>query len=150
MRLEGHVAGTERAGEAQELADVFTSWPKPFPDRAAAHAFLGDAPAARAWLEDLVETSDGLLPRFDADVMGRTIAAVHEPRRRRWERLRTPTTVVFAEHGMFTEEAKDALVRARPSTRRFDLPGAGHDAHLDALDAWIALLAPVLGDEAAV
>ncbi|WP_407318343.1 hypothetical protein UQW22_16990 [Isoptericola halotolerans] len=68
------------------------------------------------------------------------IESVHVPRWGRWEALRTPTLAVFADHGMFTVEAKDELVCRRPTTRRADLAGAGHDAHLDAFDDWIAVL----------
>lgn len=50
---------------------------------------------------------EGLVPRLDDDVMECTIAAVHQPRWAEWETLQVPTLAVFAEHGMFTPEAKD-------------------------------------------
>ena len=76
--------------------------------------------------------------------MRRTIEAVHEPRWTEWESLTVPTLAVFAEHGMFSEEERAELIRRHPGTRRVDLPGASHDAHLDAFDAWTAVLAGYL------
>ncbi|GAA1158112.1 hypothetical protein GCM10009630_65350 [Kribbella jejuensis] len=47
---------------------------------------------------------------------------------------------MFADDGMFTAAQKDELIRRRPATRRVDLAGASHDAHLDAFDQWICVL----------
>lgn len=144
VMLEGHVAGDADPASAVGLGEYFASWPVPFADDGDARAFLGDAPIGRAWADDLERTADGLRPRFDADVMRAVIAAVHEPRWPEWERLTVPTLAVFAEHGMFDAEQRDELVRRRPGTRRVDLPGASHDAHLDAFDDWIAVLSRFL------
>jgi pimeloyl-ACP methyl ester carboxylesterase len=73
------------------------------------------------------------------------VEAVHGPRWHEWENLTTPTLAVFADGGRFTAAAKDELVRRRPGTRRADLADAGHDAHLDAFDAWIGVLRDDLG-----
>jgi pimeloyl-ACP methyl ester carboxylesterase len=73
---------------------------------------------------------------------------VHAPRWAEWENLTTPTLAVFAEHGMFTAAEKDELVRRRPGTRRADLPGASHDAHLDGFVAWSEILRDYLHDDA--
>ena len=143
VMLEGH-AGGGPAGAAAEVGGFFASWPLPFPDAGAAHAFLGESPLARAWGDDLEPCPGGLRPRFDADVMRRTIEAVHEPRWTEWESLTVPTLAVFAEHGKFSEEERAELIRRHPGTRRVDLPGASHDAHLDAFDAWTAVLAGYL------
>lgn len=140
VMLEGHVAGSDRPDDSAELGAYFRSWPASFPSVADAREFLGDSALTDAWIADLEETSDGLRPRFDADVMERTIREVHEPRWTEWESLSVPTVAMFAEHGMFTAEQKDELVRRRPQTTRVDIAGATHDAHLDAFDAWIAAL----------
>ncbi|MEU4385736.1 alpha/beta hydrolase [Promicromonospora sp. NPDC023805] len=146
--LEGHVAGDDRPEEARKLGDYFASWPTPFADVDTARAFLGTSPLADAWIDDLRATARGLYPRFDPDVMRTAIAAVHAPRWTEWENLATPTLVVFAEHGMFTDEEKDELVRRRPGTRRADIPGASHDAHLDGFDAWSEILRGYLDGDA--
>lgn len=145
VMLEGHVAGSDRAEDARELGDYFASWPTPFADVDDARAFLGDSPLSEAWIDGLELTGTGLRPRFDPDVVERTIAAVHEPRWAEWEDLAVPTLAVFAEHGMFTSEQQDDLIRRRPGTRRADIPCGSHDAHLDAFDSWVRILRDHLG-----
>lgn len=153
VMLEGHVAGSDRPEDAKELGNHFASWPTSFADINEAREFLGESALAAAWINDLEPGPYGLCPRFDADIMQRAIEAVHEPRWAEWEHLAVPTLAVFAEHGMFTAEQKDELIRRRPATARVDLPGASHDAHLDAFDTWIEVLRsylsrPVSGREA--
>lgn len=140
VMLEGHVAGSDDLDEAAGLGRYFASWPAPFPDEQSARDFLGSDAIVDAWVADLQPTAEGLVPRFDADVMERTITAVHEPRWTEWEALQVPTLTVFAEHGMFTSEAKDELIRRRPATERVDLDGGSHDAHLDAFPQWVEVL----------
>lgn len=140
VMLEGHVAGAADPDAAADLGRFFASWPSPFEDEDAARRHLGDEPIVEAWIHDLEVTPAGLCPRFDADVMERTIAAVHEPRWAEWEGLDIPTLAVFAKGGMFTAEDKDELIRRRPATKRADLGVGSHDAHLDAFDEWIAVV----------
>ncbi|WP_427896399.1 alpha/beta fold hydrolase [Kribbella sp. GL6] len=140
VMLEGIAAGDDRPEEARKIGQYFASWPVPFADEAAARAFLGDGPLAVAWCNDLERVTDGLRPRFDADVMEATVAAVQEDRWAEWERLEPPTLAVFAEHGMFTVEQQDELIRRRPQTARAVIAGGSHDAHLDAFDGWIDVL----------
>ncbi|MCI2957666.1 alpha/beta hydrolase [Agromyces atrinae] len=141
--LEGG-AGGENGDESAALGDYFRSWPLPFADVAAARAFLGEGVLQEAWIAGLESAPDGLRPRFDADVMEATASAVAEPRWAEWEGVTTPTLVVFGEHGMFSEEQRAAFVDRGRSVIRLDLPGASHDAHLDAHDAWIAALRSAL------
>ncbi|MGZ0152784.1 alpha/beta fold hydrolase [Kribbella sp. WER1] len=140
VMLEGNAAGDDRPEEARKIGEYFASWPVPFEDEAAARAYLGDGPLAVAWCNDLERTEDGLRPRFDADVMEATIAAVQEDRWAEWERLEPQTLAVFGEHGMFTQEQQDELIRRRPQTARAVIAGGSHDAHLDAFDGWIEVL----------
>lgn len=140
VMLEGHVAGDEDPEGAKVLGKYLASWPTPFADQDAARAFLGDDAIVEAWVADLEATPEGFVPRFDADIMERTIEAVHVPRWREWEALEVPTLAVFAEHGMFSAEDRDELIRRRPGSERVDLVGGSHDAHLDAFDEWIEAL----------
>ena len=117
----------------------------PFKDEAAARAFLGSDAIVDAWIADFEKTLDGLRPRFDPDIMQRTIAAVHEPRWHEWERLQPPTLAIFAKNGLFDDAAKDELIRRRPQTTRVDLTAGSHDAHLDAFDEWVRVLSAYLG-----
>ena len=140
VMLEGHVSGNDDSHEAAGLGRYFASWPVPFEDEAAARGFLGDDAIVDAWVADLEQTDDGFVPRFDAEVMQRTIEAVHEQRWDEWEALQVPTLAVFAKHGMFSDADKDELIRRRPETNRVDLDSGSHDAHLDAFDEWIHVL----------
>jgi pimeloyl-ACP methyl ester carboxylesterase len=135
--LEGNEGGGSVA-DADALGAFFRSWEVPFANRDAALAALGSGPLARAWVEDLELTPDGLHPRFDADVMAAVLRAVTVPRWREWESVSAPTLVVYADGGMFSEERKAAFVARGRNVTRVDLADASHDAHLDAFDAWIA------------
>lgn len=149
VMLEGHAGAGEGPEVAAAVGAYFASWPAPFADETSAREFLGESPLSTAWIADLERSADGLRPRFDADVMRRTLEAVHQPRWTEWERLSVPTLAVFAEHGMFTSEQQDELLARRPATRRADVPGASHDAHLDGFDAWIAIVREFLSDRLA-
>lgn len=138
--LEGHAAGGEPASAAAELGAFFSTWPAPFADTAAARAFLGESRLADAWIADLETTAEGVRPRFDPDIMERTIRAVHVPRWDEWQGLEVPVLAVFAEHGMFSSEQRDELRRRRPQTECAVLRGGTHDAHLDAFEEWVAAL----------
>lgn len=142
--LEGNEGGSDPR-EPQRIGDFFRSWPVPFEDRAAARAVLGDRPLQRAWVEDLEQRSDGLHPRFDPDIMVAAVTATVTPRREAWQQVTAPTLVVYADEGMFTEPEKARFVAAGHDVTRVDLPGASHDAHLDATDAWAAALREFLG-----
>ena len=140
VMLEGHAAGSDNPGEADAVGDFFASWPSAFADESEARRFLPNSALSEAWIDDLEPSAGGLRARFDPEVMRRTLAAVHEPRWHEWEKLAVPTLVVFAEHGMFGLAQRDELIRRRPETRKAFIPGAGHDAHLEAFDLWVATL----------
>lgn len=133
-------AGGGGADDRAAMGDYFRSWPVPFPSRAAAQAFLGDAPLALAWAADLEERDGGFWPRFDADVMVAAISAVAVPRWGEWESVAVPTLVAYGEAGMFDEAGKAGFVRRGRNATRVDLPGASHDAHLDCFGPWMAAL----------
>ncbi|WP_246084775.1 alpha/beta fold hydrolase [Pseudarthrobacter phenanthrenivorans] len=133
------------ADEAKAVGDYFRSWEVPYASMKTAQAALGDSPLSRAWVADLEERQDGFYPRFDPDVMTRTLSAVMSPRWDEWESINTPTLVVYAEQGMFTDEQKDQFISRGRNVSRVDLAGATHDAHLDAFDQWIDALKGFLG-----
>ena len=135
--------GNEGSGSAEEhaaLGDYFRAWEVPFSSRDNARDLLGDGPLAQAWAADLEERDDGFYPRFDADVMVRTISDVAVPRWRDWESVTTPTLAIYADGGMFTEAQKAEFVGRGRHVTRADLTGASHDAHLDAFEQWITVL----------
>lgn len=146
VMLEGD-AGGGSADDRAAIGSFFRSWPIPFAGRVEAREFLGDGALARAWATDLEERSDGLHPRFDADVMVRTLEGMSAPNRREWESVSVPTLVIYADGGMFTEEQKADFVARGRRVARVDLVGASHDAHLDAFDEWVAVLGSFLEAE---
>lgn len=138
--LEGHAAGIPNLSESEALGEFFASWPTPFEDPDAARAFLGRGALVDALIADLESTPSGLMPRFDADVMQRTLEAVHKPRWREWEELTVPTLAVFGARGMFSADQQEELLRRRPDTEWIVLRGGSLDAHLDAFDQWVDVL----------
>lgn len=140
VMLEGHVAGSDDPDEAVALGRYFASWPVPFVDESTARVHLGGDAIVDAWIADLEMTQDGSAPRFDADIMERTITAVHESRWEEWENLEVPTLAIFARQGMFSTEEKDELICRRPATQRVDLADGSHDAHFDDFIEWVAAL----------
>lgn len=124
----------------EAMGEFFRSWPVPFANHAAAREFLGDGALEKAWAEDLEELNGGLWPRFDPDVMVSAIKEVSVPRWEEWESIEAPTLVVYGEYGMFTSDEKSEFVLRGHNTQHYDLPGASHDAHLDAFDDWVSVL----------
>lgn len=138
-------AGSGTPEEHAALGAWLAGWEVPFASRAQAAQALGGGALARAWASDLEETPDGFRPRFDADVMVDVIREVAVPRWYEWASVTAPTLVVYADGGMFTESQQRAFVARNATARRADLVGASHDAHLDAHDAWVGVLAAFLG-----
>ncbi|MFT4260013.1 alpha/beta fold hydrolase [Microbacterium sp.] len=140
VMLEGHAGGSESKADAEGLGAFFRSWPTPFADEQAARAFLGESVLTDAWIVDMERADGGFVPRFDADFMQHTLAAVHEPRWSEWRSLEASILAVFAESGMFSEQQKAELLATNPRAQRVDIAGASHDAHLDAFEQWISVL----------
>ncbi|MGN6125873.1 MAG: alpha/beta fold hydrolase [Humibacter sp.] len=144
--LEGNEGGGS-FDEHDKLGEYFRSWKVPYLDRQAAREDLGDGALAAAWIDDLQQRHDGLHPRFDPDVMVATISAVAVPRWAEWESVTTPTLLVYADEGMFTEDQKARFASRSGAVTRVDLTDASHDAHLDAFEQWIAALTRFLDDD---
>lgn len=123
---------------AEQIADYFESWPLPFPSAEAAVTFFdGESLRARAWARNLVAAPDGLRPAFDAEVL---VAAIGEALARdhwdAWRALRVPTLLVRGKEGELSAAEATAMVDAVPAAQLVSIPGAGHDVHLDAPDAF--------------
>ncbi len=144
--LEVSAGGAGDDAASRAMRDYFESWPLPFPDLGAATVFLGDGPLATAWVAGLEFRDGGWWPRFDADVMEAMLRDVDgRALWDDWESVDVPTLLLFAEHGMFSAGLAEELTSRAGNARRVDIPGASHDAHLNAFPAWIKTLRDVVG-----
>ena len=144
--IEGDVGGGGDEALAA-LRDGLASWPVPFPDcdHALAH-FGGDTELGRAWADGLEPRDDGLWPRWDLDVMLRTMAPIfaHESWTE-WTGLSQPTLLVLGQDGWIDPPKVERMLAARPATRRVTIADAAHDVHLQQPQAWYQALDDFLG-----
>ena len=144
VMIEGDVGG---GGGLASLRDALTSWPLPFSDYEKAMAFFGgDSEAGRGWADGLESRPDGLWPRWDLEVMVRTMAPVLEREYwAEWESLPHPTLLVLGEAGEIDSGRVERMVATRPTTRLVTFARAGHDVHLQQSQAWLRALDDFLG-----
>src|SRR3954469_11715415 len=100
VMIEGDIGG----GDGEELAALrhaLSSWPVPFPSYDNAVQFFGgDNELGHAWADGFVQRADGLWPRWDLEVMIRTMAPVFEREYwPEWESLPHPTLLVLGQTG---------------------------------------------------
>lgn len=140
--------GDERAVEAnvQDLTDAVGRWPVPFASRDAAIDFFGGPSAsAEAWADGLERRDGGWWPRFDAGVMAHTLReATRSSYWAQWELIACPALVVRAGRGQLSLDDAHAMAARGQRVRVVDLPDAGHDLHLDSVDAWCGALSGFL------
>jgi pimeloyl-ACP methyl ester carboxylesterase len=117
-------------------------WPVPFPTREAAVSFFGGPSLyASAWADGLETRADGLWPRFEPEILTRTLReGVEEDHWADWERIRCPTLVVGAGAGFFEPSDLQAMADRVPDGRFAEVPGAKHDLHLDRPVRWREVL----------
>lgn len=132
-------------GDARTLAEVdgwLGSWPVPFASRRQAMEFFGGSPeSAAAWADGLELRDGGLWPRFEVDVMVRTLSeSMERSYWSAWQDIQCPTLVIRAVNGDLPAATAAAMVKRLPLARQVELAGAGHDLHLDRPAEWRALL----------
>lgn len=125
---------------AHDIAEALGSWPVPFGSYKAAVEFFrarfGDG-AALAWADGLQDTIEGWLPRFEIEVMSRTVAAMHQHSSwPAWDALTCPVLVVRAGRGVIDPRVVDEMASRLPAARIIELPDARHDLHLDRPQEW--------------
>jgi pimeloyl-ACP methyl ester carboxylesterase len=123
---------------AERLRRWLEGWPTPFPSREAAVSFFGGASLyGSAWTGGLEHREGGWWPRFEVEVMVRTL---REGTRRdyweAWEYIQCPTLVVGAGQGFLPAGTLLAMAERLPSARFVEIPGATHDLHLDRPGQW--------------
>ncbi|MFF3605366.1 alpha/beta fold hydrolase [Streptomyces sp. NPDC002463] len=113
------------------------AWPVPFPSREAAVEYLGNGKRAvgEGWADGLEERDGGFWPRFEVDVMVRSL---DENGRRafwdEWAAVRCPALAVLgegAQGGIIGGDEYAEMVRIRAGLHGMSVPGAGHDVHLE-------------------
>jgi pimeloyl-ACP methyl ester carboxylesterase len=140
--------GDERAVEANvaDLARSLARRPVPFASRQAAVDFFGGpSPSAEAWADGLEHRDGGWWPRFDAEVLARTLReATRQSYWAQWERIACPALVVRAGRGQLSAADARAMAERGQRVQLVDMPDAGHDLHLDAPDEWRAVVSSFL------
>jgi pimeloyl-ACP methyl ester carboxylesterase len=124
------------------LEQSLRRWPVPFASRAAAVAFFGGPSlSAEAWADGLEHRDGGWWPRFDVDVMVRTLReAAIRSHWEDWERISCPSLVVRAGDGPIAPDDAQAMAARGQHARLVELVGAKHDLHLDRPAEWRRVL----------
>ena len=133
------------SGDGDAWVDVersLRSWPVPFATREQAVAYFhGRGFPAEAWADGLEEREDGWWPRFDTDVLVRTLReADSRAYWDEWEAIRCPILVVRGENGTLPQEHARLVTDRARDARLVEIAGAGHDLHLDHPDEWASAL----------
>lgn len=138
---EASPTGGDRAAVRETVRDVgawLTAWPLPFRDTAAAIEYFGGPTLkAQAWAAGLEERDSGLWPAFNVEVMKRTLEhAVSTPYWEDWGRIRCPTLIVSGGEGTLDLDIAREMRRRLPHAALVEIPGAGHDLHLERPEQW--------------
>ena len=139
--IEGDVGG---GGDEQlaALREALASWPLPIPNyESAMNFFGGDNERGRAWADGYDQRADGLWPRWQMEVMMRTMAPIFEREHwPEWESLPHPTLLVIGQSGSIDPNRIDRMLAVRPAARRVSIAHAGHDLHLEQPTMWLDAL----------
>ncbi len=122
-----------------EVDEWLATWPSPFPDLATAAGFLGDGLVGQAWAGGLRRGEGGWVAAFDRDVMVATLATLTTPRWEDFAQVTCPVLVVRGGAGDMSAAEYDRM-REHPMVTAVEIPGAGHDVHLDSPERWRAIL----------
>ncbi|HWI21518.1 MAG TPA: alpha/beta hydrolase [Baekduia sp.] len=145
MADAGPRGGGEAASRDQavaKLGDSLRRWPVPFASvDDAVEFFGGPGLAAEAWAGGLELRDDGWWPRFDVDVMIRTLQeAIGRSYWDAWERVVWPSLVVRSGEEYLPADDAALMVASGRDARLVELPEATHDLHLDRPGEWRAAL----------
>ena len=129
-------------GAVAETISGLAGWPAPFESRTAAEIHFG-GPSLRAtrWVDGLETRSDGLHPCFSVDVLKRMLfEASSRSLWTEWDELTMPTLVVTGENGEMSKNEVARMAESSVAPEIVVVPGAGHDVHLDQVEAWNQVL----------
>ena len=125
-----------------EVDEYLRRWPVPFASLLEAARYFGGSPgSAAAWANGLERRDGGWWPRFDFDVMTRTLSeALARDYWSEWQRIQCPVLIVRAGNGDVPLATAEEMTERLERSRLIEIPGAGHDIHLDRPDEWRAVL----------
>ncbi len=148
-RLEVTPAVDPNNRDYHNISALLNSWPVPFQTREAARDFFGGATlAANSWAESLEAREDGLWPRFDIDIMLKTIEEFNRvdwwPI---WRQVKQPTLILGGEQSTSVHR-NDFLqmMASAPQASYVSVQGAGHDVHLEQPAQWRTILSEFLNE----
>jgi pimeloyl-ACP methyl ester carboxylesterase len=99
----------------------------------------------RTWAAGLECRDGGWWPRFDVDVMMRTLLeADSRSYWEEWERVSCPALVVRGVDGTLSRGDAEAMVARGRDVRLVEVAHAGHDVHLDRPEEWRQVLSTFL------
>jgi pimeloyl-ACP methyl ester carboxylesterase len=131
----GPAQGTE--GTVAEVEQALARWPTPFASREAAVEFFGGPSlAAEMWADGLEQRDGGWWPRFDVELMARTLSEASGSCWEQWEAIRCPTLVVRAGSGDMAAAEVEAMAARLRQARVVEIANAAHDLHLDRPAEW--------------
>ncbi|MFC4784096.1 alpha/beta fold hydrolase [Nocardioides sp. MAHUQ-72] len=139
--VEGGLGGDSTAA-TDGIGEWLASWPVPFEDREEfLDFFRSSRMVAETWADGLEQRPDGLWPQWDAEVLTRAVAHLHEREHlEEWSQVHAPTLLVRGEHGSLPDRQVESMCALRPDTEVITVAGAGHDVHLEAPEAWLRAL----------
>ena len=149
--VDGSPAGGSEGADvaARDIRQALRQWPVPFASRTAAEQFFqerfGGRLAAVAWADGLEQRDGGWWPRFDIEVMVRTLhAAVVTPSWEEWEQVSCPTLLVRSGDDYVEPDVAGEMLERQPRARLVEMMDAAHDVHLDRPDGWQETLSTFL------
>ncbi|HWH96588.1 MAG TPA: alpha/beta hydrolase [Baekduia sp.] len=137
---------SSHAANVAELGNSLRRWPVPFASRQAAVEFFGGPSLnAEAWAGGLARRDGGWWPRFDVDVMMRTLQeADSRSSWEQWERIGCPALVVRGGDGSLPLADAEAMVARARDAKLVEIADAQHDLHLDRPGEWREALSEFL------
>ncbi len=125
-------------GTLEEVMDDLNAWPVPFETHEAAVSFFGEpSRRAEAWANGLEHREGSWWPGFDPEVMARTLReALSRAYWAEWEGVSCPALVVRGTEGELPRPEAQSMVERLSGAELVEIPGAGHDLHLDRPAEW--------------
>jgi pimeloyl-ACP methyl ester carboxylesterase len=124
--------------QVDAIAKSLARWPVPFASKEAAVEFWGGPSVkSEAWVSGLEARGEELWPRFDLEIMTRTLReAISSPSWHEWDSLNMETLLVRGADGPIPRDIFTSMVQRLPGSHLVEISDAGHDLHLDQPDRW--------------